>query len=226
MLAHGLPEMMANLKNIDVQGFSGAGKKRHGKGFSSFFFPTTPFAMAMVGAAPPFFAAPISPTLPPLFPTQQLSSRPLLFLRRPPPSSPIPACPGGGILPRATSKDAAPSPSEALEAVAEVLMEAGLGEGEAARIASSSPRYLGMLVEGVRELDEGSLWGCWGGGGGELSLKAKVKYMAREKGDRGMIAFLESLGLSPSSLLHIARYLSSQNLPDIVAKVGWVNNWI
>lgn len=105
-------------------------------------------------------------------------------------------------------------------------MEAGLGEVEAARIASSSPRYLGMLVEGVRELDEGSLWGCWGGGGGELSLKAKVKYMAGEKGDRGMIAFLESLGLSPSSLLHIARYLSSENLPDIVAKVGWVKNWI
>lgn len=99
-------------------------------------------------------------------------------------------------------------------------MEAGLGEGEAARIASSSPRYLGMLVEGARELDEGSLWG------GELSLKAKVKYMAGEKGDRGMVAFLESLGLSPSSLLHIARYLSSENLPDIVAKVGWVKNWM
>lgn len=85
-----------------------------------------------------------------------------------------------------------------------------------------------MLLASVRELDDHGLWGSWssgideGGEKGDLSsfdLKSKVYYMAKSKGDKGMLPFLESVGLKLSSAMLIARYLSLQSLPEIIDKV-------
>lgn len=50
--------------------------------------------------------------------------------------------------------------------------------------------------------------------------------MAKQKGDKGMIPFLESIGLTLSSATHLARYLSSnslfQTLPSLINKVKYV----
>ena len=44
--------------------------------------------------------------------------------------------------------------------------------------------------------------------------------MAKDKGDDGKFTFLESLGLSLSSTMIVARYLSSQSLLPLIHKVG------
>ena len=43
--------------------------------------------------------------------------------------------------------------------------------------------------------------------------------MAKEKGDNGKVAFLESVGLSLSAAMNVARYLSAETLPALVLKV-------
>lgn len=88
-------------------------------------------------------------------------------------------------------------------------------------IASSSPRYLKMLVDGVRELDDTSMWGYWSneGLGDDFGFKEKVVLMATQKGDCGKVAFLESVGMNLSSAMNIARYLSGEMLPSLIYKV-------
>lgn len=113
---------------------------------------------------------------------------------------------------------------EARAAVAEILQEEGVSEEESVRIVSNSPNYARMLIEGVRELDEASLWDSWkvgrvGSGGGVLSFREKVLHMAKEKRDRGILPFLESIGLNPSTSTHVARYLSSETLLNLIHKV-------
>lgn len=84
-----------------------------------------------------------------------------------------------------------------------------------------------MLVDGVRDLDELSLWGSCGAEGKDFAVagdavvgfKKKVLYMAKEKGDNGKVAFLESVGLSLSAAMNVARYLSAESLPALVHKV-------
>lgn len=44
--------------------------------------------------------------------------------------------------------------------------------------------------------------------------------MAKQKGDKGMLPFLESIGLTLSSATHLARYLSSNSLPILINKVS------
>ena len=84
-------------------------------------------------------------------------------------------------------------------------------------IALNSPKYVKMLVDGVRDLEE---WNAWKKGAEEAeSFKEKVYCLAREKGDYGRLAFLESIGLSLSSALSVARYLSSESLPGLIEKV-------
>lgn len=87
----------------------------------------------------------------------------------------------------------------------------------------NSPRYLRMLVDGVRELDELKLWSSWKSQGKDLELlgfKEKLRYLAREKGDNGKVALLESsVGLSLSSAMNVARYLSAETLPGLIDKV-------
>lgn len=78
-----------------------------------------------------------------------------------------------------------------------------------------------MLVDGVQELDE---LGLWRKEGIELvGFKEKVKYLAKEKGDNGKVAFLESVvGLSLSSAMNIARHSSVETLPGLINKVKYV----
>lgn len=117
---------------------------------------------------------------------------------------------------------------EAREALVDLLREFGASEEDSIRISSNSPKYIDMLLASVRELDDHGLWGSWssgideGGEKGDLSsfdLKSKVYYMAKSKGDKGMLPFLESVGLKLSSAMLIARYLSLQSLPEIIDKV-------
>lgn len=80
-----------------------------------------------------------------------------------------------------------------------------------------------MLVDGVHELDELGLWKEQQRKEGiELvGFKEKVKYLAKEKGDTGKVAFLESVvGLSLSSAMNIARHSSAETLPGLINKVN------
>lgn len=71
-------------------------------------------------------------------------------------------------------------------------------------------------MEGVRDLEE---WDSWKGNEG-LGFSEKVVYMVKQKGDGGgKVAFLESLGLSLSSAMYLAHYVSSESLPKLLDKV-------
>ncbi|XP_038895303.1 transcription termination factor MTERF4, chloroplastic [Benincasa hispida] len=118
--------------------------------------------------------------------------------------------------------------AEARLAVSEYLQRFGVSEDESVSIASNSPRFLKMLVDGVRELDETSMWVSWSKEGGEQPLvddfgfKEKVGLMAMEKGDHGKVAFLESVGMNLSSAMNVARYLSGEMLPSLIYKVKYM----
>ncbi|XP_074294731.1 uncharacterized protein LOC141622608 [Silene latifolia] len=123
--------------------------------------------------------------------------------------------------------------AELLEGISEILLEAGVSKEESLEIASKSRKYGKMLRDGVKDLDELSLWSSWmrehkNGEGGEmtdlplLSLKEKVKCIAREKGDNGKIPYLESVGLSLSSAVHLSRILSNHSLSSLIQKVKYV----
>ncbi|PON87657.1 Mitochodrial transcription termination factor [Trema orientale] len=115
---------------------------------------------------------------------------------------------------------------QAREALFEFLRDFGVSEEDSAAISSGSPWYVRMLVDGVRELDELKLWSSWKSNGEEKELsgfKDKVMYMAKEKGDNGKVAFLESfVGLSLSSAMNVARYLSAETLPGLIGKVKYM----
>lgn len=81
-----------------------------------------------------------------------------------------------------------------------------------------------MLFDSVKDLEEWTSWKS-GGDGNEfatLGFKEKVAYMAKEKGDNGKVAFLESLGLSLSSSMNVARYLHGESLPNLIHKVKYM----
>ncbi|XP_019243963.1 PREDICTED: transcription termination factor MTERF2, chloroplastic isoform X2 [Nicotiana attenuata] len=128
-------------------------------------------------------------------------------------------CEGGGV-------------AEAREAVSYYLEELGVSKEESVEIALNSPKYVSMLVDSVRDLDEFSLWNSWSTADAEeekpyltrplSSFKRKVYMMAKQKGDKGMLPFLESIGLTLSSATHLARYLSSNSLPILINKVKYV----
>lgn len=81
-----------------------------------------------------------------------------------------------------------------------------------------------MLIDSVRDLEEWNSWqsGSLGGGKafGDFGFKEKVVHMAKEKGDDGKVAFLESVGLSLSSAMNVARYLSRESLRALIHKVS------
>ena len=53
-----------------------------------------------------------------------------------------------------------------------------------------------------------------------VGFKEKVKCLAKEKGDDGKVAFLESVvGLSLSSAMNIARHSSAETLLGLIDKV-------
>ncbi|XP_057968541.1 transcription termination factor MTERF2, chloroplastic isoform X3 [Malania oleifera] len=120
---------------------------------------------------------------------------------------------------------------EALDAVSMILQESGLSKQASIEIASKCPKYVKMLMDSVHDLDELSLWSPWRSKGetkeeeesdGLLSFRKKVYYMAKEKGDKGVLPYLESIGLSLSSSMHVARYISSETLPSLICKVNYM----
>ncbi|KAF3659109.1 Cytochrome-like protein [Capsicum annuum] len=132
---------------------------------------------------------------------------------------------------RSNSNGAEEEECEAREAVSYYLQQLGLSNEESMEIALNSPNYLTMLIHGVRDLDDFSLWNSWTTTTHEKQqqqqpylppFKRKVYLIAKQKGDNGIIPFLESIGLTLSSATHLARYLSSQTLPNLINKVKYV----
>ncbi|KAJ6420344.1 hypothetical protein OIU84_030290 [Salix udensis] len=114
--------------------------------------------------------------------------------------------------------------TETREAISQFLQEFGISAEESNSIALNSPKYAKMLVDSVKDLEEWTSWKS-GGDGNEfatLGFKEKVAYMAKEKGDNGKVAFLESLGLSLSSSMNAARYLHGESLPNLIHKVKYM----
>lgn len=115
----------------------------------------------------------------------------------------------------------------ALKAVSEIIQEYGgdsVSKEEAYEMALNSPNYVKMLVDAVRELDELeiSLNKSSSSKEKQKSFKDKVYEMGQQKGDKGIVPFLESVvGLSLPSAMHLSRsYLSSQQtLPHLIVKV-------
>ncbi|EOA34936.1 hypothetical protein CARUB_v10020021mg [Capsella rubella] len=99
--------------------------------------------------------------------------------------------------------------------------EIGISEVDSDFISENCPKYTRMIVEGVRDLEE---WNSWKGSGESegLGFKEKVIYMVKQKGDGGKVAFLESLGLSLSSAMYLAHYVSSESLPILLDKVKYL----
>ncbi|KZV52029.1 hypothetical protein F511_10249 [Dorcoceras hygrometricum] len=117
---------------------------------------------------------------------------------------------------------------DAREAIRGYLEEVGASRDDAALISSSCPAYLNSLIESIEDLDD---WNSWSAADSTqeiisasvLEFKKKVRQMAERKGDKGVLPFLESLGLSLSSAAHLARYLSaSHTLPQLIHKVKFV----
>ncbi|KAL2578323.1 hypothetical protein AAZV13_15G000600 [Glycine max] len=104
---------------------------------------------------------------------------------------------------------------EARRAVSSYLGELGVSEEDSVWISSKSPEYVKMLVEGVRDLEQ------WQIALAGLSFKDKIIHIAAQKGDKGKVAYLESLGFTLSSSMNIARYLPSDThtLPSLMHKV-------
>ncbi|CAN8233776.1 unnamed protein product [Cochlearia groenlandica] len=99
--------------------------------------------------------------------------------------------------------------------------EAGLSKADSDFVSENCPKYTRMIVEGVRDLDE---WNSWKGSGESegLGFEEKVVYMVKQKGDGGKVAFLESLGLSLSSSMYLAHYVSSESLTKLLYKVKYL----
>ncbi|KAL6549499.1 hypothetical protein OROHE_008616 [Orobanche hederae] len=119
---------------------------------------------------------------------------------------------------------------EAREGIREYLEQLGASSGDASHICLNCPNYLKMLIHSVDDLDDWNSWSDAASPSEEitadaLEFKKKVYQMAKQKGDNGVLPFLESLGLSLSSATHLARYLSSSDssaLLPLVHKVKYV----
>ncbi|KAJ0458526.1 putative transcription regulator mTERF family [Helianthus annuus] len=108
----------------------------------------------------------------------------------------------------------------AIEAVSDILRENGVSEEEAMEIAVNSPKYVEMLMDSVRDLDD--LFQS-NSSSSSSSYKKKVFEMGRQKGDKGLVPLLESMvGLPLPSAMHIARYLSPHTAPKLLHKVKYV----
>ncbi|XP_019447618.1 PREDICTED: transcription termination factor MTERF2, chloroplastic [Lupinus angustifolius] len=109
---------------------------------------------------------------------------------------------------------------EARKAVSTFLQELGVSEEDSISIASKSPSYLNMLMDGVRDLDQlSSIIQQEEEEEEEQNLKDKIIHIATQKGDKGKVAYLESLGFTLSSSMNVARYLSAETLPSLIHKV-------
>ncbi|KFK42274.1 hypothetical protein AALP_AA2G234600 [Arabis alpina] len=97
--------------------------------------------------------------------------------------------------------------------------EIGLSETDSDFVSENCDKYTKMIVDSVRDLEE---WNSWKGESEGLGFKEKVIYMVKQKGDGGKVAFLESLGLSLSSAMYLAHYLSSESLPKLLDKVKYL----
>ncbi|KAL9312202.1 putative transcription regulator mTERF family [Arabidopsis thaliana] len=124
------------------------------------------------------------------------------------------------------SSNSSQTNQEAQNSIAGFLRrDTGLSEADSDFISSNCPKYTRMIVEGVRDLEE---WNSWKGSGEServeegLGFKEKVIYMVKQKGDGGKVAFLESLGLSLSSAMYLAHYVSSESLPILLDKVKYL----
>ncbi|GLJ52223.1 hypothetical protein SUGI_1110860, partial [Cryptomeria japonica] len=124
--------------------------------------------------------------------------------------------------------DSAPTDKmqEAFDAVTVLLQELGISKADAMIISRNAPSYTHELMDVVHELDELALWGSWeteiGGVGVEhLTFSDKILKIARRKRGAGFIPYLESIGVNPSSTLHISRYLLGETLPGLIEKVNF-----
>ncbi|KAL5823814.1 hypothetical protein ACOSQ4_021714 [Xanthoceras sorbifolium] len=178
--------------------------------------------------------------------TTHPSPKPLFHLSFPPnsshPSSLHQHHPNNKLSPLFASPpphDPPPPPENQLDyqtltrlAVSEFLLQLGVSHEDSVSISSNSHKYIQMLSESVLELEELNSWrnnddNDNGGGDGEegfVGFKEKVIRMAKEKGDNGKVAFLESVGLSLSSAISLARYLSGEPLPALIDKVKYMKD--
>ncbi|XP_042047008.1 transcription termination factor MTERF2, chloroplastic-like [Salvia splendens] len=111
---------------------------------------------------------------------------------------------------------------EAREAVSEYLQKYGASREDANYVSSNCPSYLSMLIDGVDDLDG---WNSLAAAAENVEFKRKVSQMAEQKGDKGVLPFLESIGLSLASASRLARYLSSSKsnaLTRLIHKVEYM----
>ncbi|XP_071690504.1 uncharacterized protein [Rutidosis leptorrhynchoides] len=117
----------------------------------------------------------------------------------------------------------------AREAVCDILRENGLSEEESVEIAMKSPNYLQMLIDSV---DDQLLFQQQQQSSKQDNIdyyyknknyyKKKVYEMGKQKGDKGLVALLESMvGLPLPSAIHIARYLSNIPAHTLLNKVKY-----
>jgi mTERF domain-containing protein len=107
-------------------------------------------------------------------------------------------------------------------AVSSFLQQMGVSVEESESIASNSPSYLNMLIEGVRDLEQ--LSSSMNVFNSNFNYKDKILHIASLKGDKGKLAYLESLRFTLSSSMNVARYISSSSshnntLPSLINKV-------
>lgn len=115
--------------------------------------------------------------------------------------------------------------ARATEALRHYLeQEGGVSREESLEISSNCPKYLNMLIQSVgdlHQLSSSSAPPFWSQNG-PLSFASNVYEMAKQKGDKGMLPFLESIGLTLSSASHLATYLSSHTLPTLIHQVFYL----
>ncbi|KAI3437145.1 uncharacterized protein J3R85_005563, partial [Psidium guajava] len=140
---------------------------------------------------------------------------------RPPKLPPLLSSPVDVPSPPDDDDDEQYSASSARHAVSRLLhLEFGLSSDDASRVASNAPHYIRSLIDGVRELDDLSLWDSfWQSTPLVSAFQEKVVFLAKQRGDQGKLAFLESIGLPFSSALFVARSVSSDSLPTLARKV-------
>ncbi|MBA0839297.1 hypothetical protein Goarm_005041 [Gossypium armourianum] len=151
-----------------------------------------------------------------------LNAFPLSFFHCPRIHSPKPYLPQPPLVQSNPYNQTPHDLTQARESISEYLQELGLSLEDSISISSNSPKYVQMLVDGVKELEEWNAWNKSNGEGDSLGFKEMIIYMAKEKGDNGKVAFLESVGLPLSSAMSVARYLSSESLPSIIRKVKYM----
>ncbi|KAB1670159.1 hypothetical protein ES319_1Z196000v1 [Gossypium barbadense] len=151
-----------------------------------------------------------------------LNAFPLSFFHCPRIHSPKPYLPQPPLVQSNPFNQTPHDLTQARESISEYLQELGLSLEDSISISSNSPKYMQMLVDAVKELEEWNAWNNSNGEGDSLGFKEMIIFMAKEKGDNGKVAFLESVGLPLSSAMSVARYLSSESLPGIIRKVKYM----